>query len=83
MSEYYSTEYNGGGFTDNPTNPTVEVDYTAIGGGYAVEGTVFPFGRYAQDGSENGDFSTFDYTLTRDALIAYRDMLTEIINKAR
>jgi hypothetical protein len=79
----YLTSYYGGTFTDNEDNPSIVIDMTALKSGVAVEGTVYPYHKYAQDGTEHGDFSTFDYTMSRDELIAHRDMLTEIIDKTR
>jgi hypothetical protein len=79
----YLTSYHGGTFTDNEDNPSVEIDVTTLKSGVAVEGTVYPYRKYVQDGTENGSFDCFDYTMSRDELIVYRDMLTEIINKTR
>ena len=79
----YLTSNYGGTFLDDADNPLVEIDVTAGKYGFSVEGTVHPYRKYAADGSPNGDFSNFDYTMSRDDLIAYRDMLTEIINKTR
>jgi hypothetical protein len=79
----YLTTYHGGTFTDDTENPLVEIDVTAMKSGFAIEGTVYPYRKYAENGTENGDFSNFDYTMSRDALIAHRDMLSEIINKTR
>jgi len=79
----YLTTNHGGTFTDDTDNPIVEIDITEMKHGFSIEGTVYPYRKYAQDGTENGDFSNFDYTMSRDELIAYRDMLAEIINKTR
>lgn len=79
----YLTSYYGGTFTDNEDNPYTVIDMTTLKSGVVVEGTVYPHRKYAQDGAEHGNFSNFDYTMSRDDLIAYRDMLTEIIDKTR
>jgi hypothetical protein len=79
----YLTTYHGGTFVDNTENPLVEIDVTAMKHGFAIEGTVYPYRKYAENGTENGDFSNFNYTMSRDELIAHRDMLSEIINKTR
>lgn len=79
----YSTTYNGGSFADDTDNPIVEIDVTEMKHGFSIEGTVYPYRKYSMDGSPNGDFSNFDYTMSRDELIAHRDMLSEIINKTR
>jgi hypothetical protein len=79
---YLTTNY-GGTFTDYPDNPLVEIDVTVMKHGFVIEGTVYPYRKYADDGTEHSDFSNFDHTMGRDDLIAYRDMLTEIINKTR
>lgn len=79
----YLTSNHGGTFTDNEDNPFVVIDVTELKHGFTIDGTVYPCRKYAADGTEHGDFSTFDYTMSRDELIAHRDMLTEIINKTR
>jgi hypothetical protein len=79
----YLTTYHGGTFIDDEVNPMVEIDVTEGKHGFSIEGTVYPYRKYGMDGTENGDFSNFDYTMSRDELIAHRDMLTEIINKTR
>lgn len=79
----YLTTNHGGTFTDYAENHLVEIDVTTMKHGFAIEGTVYPYRKYADNGTEHGDFSNFDYTMGRDDMIAYRDMLTEIINKTR
>jgi hypothetical protein len=79
----YLTTYHGGTFTDDTDNPLVEIDVTEMKHGFSIEGAVYPYRKYAADGSPNGNFSTFEYTMSRDELTAHRDMLSEIIDKTR
>ncbi len=72
----------GASFTDDYDNPTVEVHYTVhrMSGGVSVEGDLYPYQKFADDGTQNGEFSDFRYSLTRAELVAYRDMLTALID---
>jgi hypothetical protein len=79
----YLTGNYGGTFTNDGDNPMVGIDVTEGKHGFSIEGTVYPYRKYGMDGTENGDFMNFDYTMSRDELIAHRDMLTEIIDKTR
>lgn len=89
MSDLYTASRHGGAFADDDENPTVELSVTPIGArdgapvGYAVEGDLYPYRKYDDEGKARGDFSDFQFTLDRTELEAVRDMLTDILDDGR
>lgn len=83
----YNVSNSGGAFADDDENPTVEISVTELPDamrrriGYAVEGDLYPYRKYDNQGRQNGDFSDFQFTMNREEMTGFRDMLTEILDR--
>lgn len=87
MTDLYTASRHGGAFSDDDDNPTVEIAVTPLGDrdgrrvGYSVEGDLYPYRKYDDEGNAHGDFSDFQFTLSRTELEAVRDMFTDVLDR--